>query len=261
MINSVVINGLILLFLLLSVIESQLQPSFTQHKLLHKKISPLLGLLLLLVGMGLVLMFILYGPATVVNLYMKTSFSLLLLGHAIWLGLSFRSGIRFLFWIAAVGIIGARILFPSPLNHNVFIFTSLLWFGPFFARLQLLTQKRFVIISLLWFLYDIVFVWLTPLAEKVTAVTQVTLGFPLSIGIGEQFIGSADLLWANCLISILTTMKSRWVGVTALMISHISLSVYAEFTQNLSFFPLLVLWVPVGIIVLFGERVVKKIRK
>jgi len=159
--------------------------------------------------------------------------------------------------LGACLLVGLRFLYPTILTHNLFIYFALLWFGPFFTRIRVLTIKRFLIISLIWFIYDIIYVWLTPLADNIVQATE-TIGFPLAISIGDYFIGSADLLWANCFISIIASVRSKWIGVVTLLASNIGLSLVAQVMPKMTIFPLLVLWVPIGLVLLIRTRVARR---
>lgn len=248
MLDSVWLNLIILAFLLVSILASQFHPQTEKIKSVKLKISFPFLLLLLLFGVGLVIYFILFGPKSFVRLYIFVSFCLLILGHGIWLGLNQAKIKRIIYITGAFVIIGLRLLLPSDFTHNLFVFVALPWLGPFFTQLKFLTQKRFIIISCIWFVYDIVYVWLTPLAKNIVATTQI-LGFPLSIGVGDTFIGTADLLWANCLLAVLPNLKSKWLAGILLLGSNVLLSLVAQYF-DISLFPLLVLWAPLSLLVL-----------
>lgn len=131
--------------------------------------------------------------------------------------------------------------------------SSILWLGPFFSQINLLTRQRFLIISLLWFAYDILFVWLTPLFAVINQSTAAA-GLPLAIILGDSFIGVTDFLWAGLLISLLTKIKWQLITIFALIGSNLILGWYTYATGNLNSFPLLVLWVPIGIGVLLTTK-------
>ena len=247
--SSVFFHVVIFCFLIISIWESRRWLTIASKPQQIRIPNALVLITVTSIGILATLGFITLGPRLFVLWYMKAAFSLLLLGHALWLGMKEKLQIK-LFWLGvAVFLIGVRLWYPSVLTHNLFIFFSLLWFGPFFTQMKLLTKKRFLIISLIWFAYDIVYVWLTPLADTIITATQ-AIGFPLSVAVGDQFIGSADLLWANCFLSLIGSTKKQWIGVALLMASNVGLSLYAALTPNLIIFPLLVLWVPIGILIL-----------
>jgi len=247
--SSILFHVVIFCFLIISIWESRRRVTFNTTPQQIRIPNVLVLIIVISLGVLATLGFTILGPRLFVLWYMKAAFSALLVGHALWLGINQKLHIK-LFWIGiAILMVGARLLYPTILTHNLFIFFSLLWFGPFFTQMKLLTKKRFVIISLIWFAYDIIYVWLTPLADVVIGTTE-AIGFPLSVAIGDQFMGSADLLWANCFLSLVTSVRKQWIGIAALMLSNIGLSIFAAHTPDLTIFPLLVLWVPIGIMVL-----------
>jgi hypothetical protein len=248
-----ILNLFLLLFLVFSLIESRIQFIVSSKNTLRERLSPKILAPFLLIGTLLILLFITLGPKTAVSWYIRISFSVLVFGHALWLSLSSKTVRKFLLLALAVSIISYRLLLPSEISHNLFLFTALLWIGPFFTQLELLTQRRFFIISVIWFLYDISYVWLTPLAKTVVSTTE-SVGFPLAFVWGENFIGTADFLWAGCLVSVLKNQRVKWFAVMVLIGSHVLLQVVANTLVKITLFPLLVVWVPLGFLLFYIDR-------
>lgn len=251
-----VLNILLLLFLAGTIFETRIQTKTLANNKLQQKLSGKHLALFLLIGIICILAFISLGPKNVISWYIRISFSALVIGHGLWLSLNTTRLRKALIILSSVLIICYRLVFPSEISHNLFLFTALLWLGPFFTQVGLLTRKRFFLISIVWFIYDIVYVWLTPLAETIVTTTE-SVGFPLAFVWGEQFIGTADFLWAGCLLSILRKHYFRLAALGILIASHVVLEIVANSLVEISLFPLLVLWVPFGMVLLFFERRIK----
>ncbi len=96
------------------------------------------------------------------------------------------------------------------------------------------------------FLYDILFVWLTPAAKDLNIATH-SIGFPFALFVNGLSIGTGDLIWGNLVIAALEKKRSQAGLITLFIISNIALGILAYFITGITIFPLLVLWVPVGI--------------
>lgn len=248
MLNFLVLNFLLLSFLALTVIENSHNPDLGKVKKTSARLSPRFLLLFIVFFFALVLLLFLTVKENFLNVYLKISFTLLILGHARWISLEKSKRSLILSFLFGVILILFRFLSPSVLSHNLFIILSIIWLGPFFTKISLLTKRRFVIFSLAWFFYDIIFVWLSPLSEVVNITTE-AVGFPLGILVGDTLLGAGDLLWSNLFISLLSS-KFQPLGIGTLIVSNILLGVYS-FTSGYFFtFPLLVLWIPLGLILL-----------
>lgn len=181
---------------------------------------------------------------------LKLLFSYVVVIHA-WLLSRGRSAHRkTLIFLVAVAIIIYRFTIPNELSHNLFIFAAVLWIGPLLVNSKIVTQKRFLIISGAWFLYDISYVWLTPLSNIVNTATQ-SSGFPLGIVKGNSMLGAADLFWAGLFISL---AKRPIIAIALLVLSDLALGIYLLRNQTETFVPLLVFWVPISLIYLYNTR-------
>lgn len=242
----IVLNAYLLLFLFLTLLVNSLKPNLSQVKKVSIKIPPRLLFLLIILGFILVLALVLKGPKDYLAVYIQLSFSMLIVSHGLWLSLNRNLTSKVLAFLIALLLLTYRFIYPSYLSHNIFIIVSLLWLGPFFTQIELLTKKRFIIISLLWFSYDIIFVWLTPLFQQVASSTT-EIGFPLALEIGETSLGTGDLVWANLFLSLIKSKKHLFWAIFILLSSNILLDIYASYIKDISSFPLLVLWVPLGL--------------
>lgn len=244
-----VVNLFLTIFL---VIVAYLKPLPKIHAAtrLDKKLSPRFLSVFILCGLILILTLLLYGASDFVSLYIRGSFSLLVIGGTLYFSLSQSSIKRWLSLSVGALILALRFLFPTSLTHNLFLITALFWLGQLFTSINLLTRKRLVVISLLWFVYDVLFVWLTPLSKDVQTTTE-AVGFPLAILWGDSFLGSADLLWASLFLSQLSSVKQKVVGASVLIVSNLLLGLYTYVTGHFNLFPLLVLWVPLGLFFLY----------
>lgn len=260
MLDFLIIDLLLLIFLILTIFENQNKPNIKKAPLTTRKLSPKFLLIFVLILFLIVLFFVLFGPGVFVYWYIRISFIFLMIGHIGWLMVGKAKVQQALILSSGLVITLLRFLYPSNITHNLFIITSFLWIGPFLTQFKLLNLKRFIIISLIWFIYDILFVWVTPLALQV-AVRTTTLGFPLAITIGESFLGSGDLLWANLFLSTLKNSKQQLLAVIILLVSNLGLGIYDNLSQNKSIYPLLVLWVPLGLILLKTTTIDERIKK
>ena len=103
-------------------------------------------------------------------------------------------------------IVLLRITFPSDPMNNLLILAAVVWLGPFLVKSRLVTLKRFVVLSLIWFLYDIIFVWLTGLSVLVQTKTQASQ-LPLTLTVNNNLMGTGDLLWSGLMISLIKDKK------------------------------------------------------
>lgn len=181
--------------------------------------------------------------------YINIAFSLTLIGHAYWLSLGKSKKERFPHIVVALSLITLKIFWSSHLINNLFLIVSISWLGQFLVKTKLLNPHRLTFISIIWLFYDIIFVWLTPLSQAVNTNTQ-ALNVPLGIMVGTNLIGTGDLLWASMLLA-LTSGKLKSLIVIILLLSNIALDLYAVYSQNITAFPLLVLWVPLGLLTLY----------
>ncbi len=244
----------LLLFLFLLIASFQ-KPKILRFKYESLTWSPLLKYQLIsFAGVLLINVFVIVVHSkTLVEIYIKTSFSLLVLGAGFWI--SFGKSALFKIGILLVCgvVILLRFLIPSQITHNLFLVVSLFWLGSFLKSLGILTKKRFIVISLIWLLYDIIYVWLTPTAHQVFIASS-SIGFPFAFIVGSSSLGSADLLWATCLISVLRhkNIIARTIGL--LIVTNILLTLLAQNIKFASIFPLLVVWVPLGLILLWFDH-------
>lgn len=195
-----ILNILLLLFLSLTIWETKKKIVLPKEAKILDRIPPFYLLIGIFMMFTLVVLFLLFGKESFIYWYIRGVFVFLIFGHAFFLSLGQKKSYQILFFLAALIVVLVRFWYPSAITHNLFILTSFLWIGPLFTKVNLLNQKRFVIISFAWFLYDILFVWLTSSANTLAAKGN-SIGFPLAIILNGSFIGSGDLLWANLFVS------------------------------------------------------------
>ncbi|MBI4009010.1 hypothetical protein HY357_02150, partial [Candidatus Roizmanbacteria bacterium] len=153
----------------------------------------------------------------------------------------------------ALLFITSLIYYQTSFLHNIFLIFGILWLGPFFVQTRLMTVKRFLIISIFWFIYDIFFVWFTSSSRQILYTTK-AIDFPLSVNFAKSSIGIADLFWAGFLLSLLKKRKIKLISIILLICSNLLLGIYAIYITHISVFPLLVIWVPIGIFFVFYEN-------
>ncbi|OGK12102.1 hypothetical protein A3C98_04025 [Candidatus Roizmanbacteria bacterium RIFCSPHIGHO2_02_FULL_37_15] len=251
--DALILNLFIFLFFVFTVLENYYKPKLSKIEKIGRQISPVVLFLLIVIGTTFVIYFLIYGPRQFVSLYLKFLLSALVLSHALWISLKKNFLTKLIFLVASLIFIATRFIYPSTFNHNLLILAAVIWLAPFFTYLNLMTKKRFLIISGLWFLYDIIFVWLTPLAQGVISTTKI-IDFSLALTSGKSSIGIADLFWAGFLLSLLKKTRSKFIAIFILIGSNFMLEFYARNISRISLFPLLVLWVPLGILIIFYEK-------
>lgn len=243
MFDFILLNILVGIFLLLGWLESNLSPQFKLAQKVVIKFNPRKLLFLVIIGSGLTILLITKALPLIVYNYLFYSQFLLLIIHVIWVNISPSLQGKI------IGLIGLiififRLIYPSDLSHNLFIGFSLVWIGSFSTQIGLVNIKRFLILSLLWFIYDVVYVWLSPLSSEVTSATE-KAGFALAFWVGNFSIGTGDLIWSNFLINLLKP-KMKLIGILTLIISNLIFGFFLLKYENFSF-PLLVLWVPTSL--------------
>lgn len=203
------------------------------------------------VFLGLILVvFLTHGLDSSLNIRLKFVFSFLVAGHVIWGGLMVGEQRRVRLFVWGWGIILFRLFYPTVVGHNLLVIFSIVWLGAFLRSLKILTKRRFILLSVIWLMYDVVYVWLSPLAQEANRQLW-EVGFPLGIIYGENLIGTGDLLWANLLLSVISKREVRLMSGVVLVISDLCLGQ----AGGVFLFPLLVLWVPLGLAILFFDAV------
>ncbi|OGK21307.1 hypothetical protein A3C23_02250 [Candidatus Roizmanbacteria bacterium RIFCSPHIGHO2_02_FULL_37_13b] len=247
--NFLLLNIAIILFLLLVILENNLKYNHKRLSSIGVKLSPKFLLLFVLGGFFLILLLFIKGPQTFIYYYARITFIFLVLGHSLWLSLNKKKLEKGLLILSGLIIILYRFTSPSLVSHNFFLLYAILWLAPFFFQVKILNLKRFLVISMLWFIYDFSYIWLSDLSYKVHQTTN-SIKFPLAIVIGETSIGIADLFWAAMLITLLKYRRQKIIAIATLISSNLLLGWYSYSFANISGFPLLVLWVPLGLIVI-----------
>lgn len=250
MLEVVLLTICVIVFLIATLKESSIQPQLTKGITNTTEKLPIKPLLALSFGTFiLTILLIVNNSAKVLSLYFNTALSLLIVAHAKWITLNSKLYHKRLIFLAALTLITLHILFPNPASTNLFVIATIVWVGPFLTKLGLLTRRRFIILSLLWLLYDSALIWLTPIGEQAVKVTE-TLNLPLFLTIGTASIGIGDLLWANLLISLIRFRPAQSLAIFAIGLSCFILLSYAFVTHTPFTFPLLTVWIPLGVIIL-----------
>lgn len=242
-INNLIVDIWLIIFLLLSVWELNLAKSLPKLKELPTYLPKHLDKYI--VASFVFLLVILFSNQTsIFNKLFIYALSTSVLGHTIWI--SAKYGYK----SAALGLllIALRILWPNELTHNLFVISAIAWLGPIITKYKLMNARRFLIISLIWFIYDIFYVWISSLATQANELAN-SAGFPMGIISGNALIGNADLFWVGLLLSVIPMRKFQIISILSLLISDFALSIYLSNSPETVIFPLLVLWVPVGILI------------
>jgi hypothetical protein len=237
MLENIILTLFLILYLAFAVYLTRLKPPKTLSSSLTSTISPPTFLMLILGVFFPTLMLLMYAPASFTPWYLFGALSLSALG--------FSRTYRFPVVITA-SLILARLISSHDMIHNLFIIVAVSWLAPLLVHLGYLNRYRFMIISTIWFLYDIAFVWLTPTARKVLQSLS-AINFPLGLTYKGHMLGSGDLLWASLFLTLLPK-KKRLLGATVLVLSYSTLVTMNDYVLTFSLFPLLVLWVPLGLV-------------
>jgi hypothetical protein len=197
------------------------------------------------------------GDRNFISIYIYTALGSLVILHAAWISRYSKLSKKIILITISIIIIIARIYQPNQITHDIFIFFSVVWLGPFVATIKSFTAKYFSVISIIWFLYDIIYIWLTGLSQQVENISN-QAGFPFAFTVNKTSIGLADLFYASVLISIIKTKKYKILAGALLITTNVLLTIIVYKIHYLSVFPLLVLWVPCGLFVLLVERKIRK---
>lgn len=250
MIDAFVLNIIIVAYFLLVYWEDNVKPQLNEITKKKIEISPSYLGILLTIGFISLIAFMIFGSKTAVRSYVLFSFSLLTVGHALWLSFNQKLIRKLIAILFSIAFILVELIYPSELIHNIFLTFSTAWLAALFTVTNILTIKRFVSISIVWILYDIYYVWLSGLSKDIHDTTT-TIGFPLAIGFRHSSIGIADLLFGSMLILLIADKKWRLLSIVALIISNVLLDIYAYTIGNIEVFPLLVLWGPIGLVIIY----------
>lgn len=260
MVNSLLTNVLLAFIFLVSIFENKfrLKQSFLNVSYSKKIHIPVQVAFVIFIPLFLSALFYLMNApihVTVATIYFVLSANLLML--AMWISYGLKRIFKFLLFLLIGAVILLRWYSSNDFSHNLFVALIILWLGPFLSSLpHFLTKKVFAVISIVWLLYDIVYVWITGAAHRVSISTILDEPekFRLALVVIDESVGLADLFWAVLLISILKETRHKILAITLLVGSNLALIMYANATLSFSAFPLLVLWVPLGLFVLLLEK-------
>ncbi len=245
--NSFIVHAYLAVFLAFSIFMSYQKVSI-RHLISSKSQKSLPKYLIFIVPLFFVtFIFILFSSPIFLKYFYFLAFSYLLIMFAFWMTIQQSTVAKVSIFTAIVSLILLRFMSPLAIIHNIFIIASLAWLGIFLREIGLLTLKRFVIFSSIWFLYDITFVWLTTSAELINSRSREAF-FPLGISYQGSLIGTGDLLFAAMFISLLPNLKHKIVASLFLLISSGLLTIIALHNGIWSTFPLLTIWVPVSLL-------------
>lgn len=248
MLSFILLNLSVTIIFVVAIFEGFLLPTIQKVQSIRKN-PPRAHLFSLLICGILLLIFVIIREHNFTRAYLLFSFGLLVLGHAIWLSLTRNNRMLFLNLLLGLLVFFYRIIYPSSTSHNILLFIALVWLGSFFTATRLLTLKRFIVISTIWFVYDFSYVWLIHLSHTIQKSTN-SVGFPLALTVNKSSIGTADILWGILFLAILRTTKQKILGIFLLLVSNLLLGLYAYRIHALGDFPLLVLWVPLALLFL-----------
>lgn len=243
MINNLVLDIWLLAFLLFTLYELKTSDKLPKLNDISKMLPKNCGKIMAF-NYVLLLTLLFFKDSSILNKLFIFTLSTSIFGHSLWLS----SKYGYLSGIAGSFVIALRILMPNSFTHNIFVISAIVWIGPILYKYEIITIKRFLTISIAWFIYDIVYVWATSVAIVTNQASQ-TAGFPMGIVSGGNMLGNADLFWANLLLIVIPDKKHQLISVALLIVADILLGIYMNTNNGTIIFPLLVLWVPIGLLV------------
>ncbi len=248
-----VLNIVVFLFALLTIAWQRGDLKLKKTEKVSKRINPIFLLIFVIVWLFILLYILISSSNEFRSSFLTVNLSILLVANSLWIS----AGKNIYTKIFAVSLTVCLLLLKFTIKNqfidNLFIFMSALWVGPFLIKINLITKKRFIVISLIWLIYDIYFVWLSPTFKNLNFQTQ-AVNFTLGVVIGKYLIGVGDLLYMNILLSALNDNKSRVLASFVLILTNIGFLIFALKTEMILTFPLLVLWAPLGILLIFFFR-------
>jgi hypothetical protein len=250
MIDLLILEGILLIFFVWSALLSNTTNtgnfSWKDLRRRGRTISPAYPIAILALIVLAFAIIILKYPGDFLLIYLKGVLSIIILAHAWWFSLHKKKAVWIAAFAVALFIILWRWLDPSAVSHDLFLAAALVWIGPFFVQQKILTAQRLIVLGALLFFYDIIYVWLTPTAQYLSAVGG-GIGFPFALFVGGISIGTGDILWGNFVLAVVKRKKYQFGLIAAFIIADILLGMFAYGTNYTSFFPLLILWAPIGI--------------
>ena len=247
------LNIVVFLFALLTIVWQQSDLKLDKTQKVSKRLNPIF-LLLFLISWLLILVYLLINADDEFRrIFLTYNLSILLIANTLWITAKRDLDIKILALFLTACFLLLKITVKNQFVDNIFIIMSTVWVGPFLVKINLLNKKRFIIVSLLWLLYDIYFIWLSPTFKNLLSQTH-AVNLTLGIVIGKYLIGAGDLLYLNMLMSVMKDNKARILSSLVLIIISTTLFFIAINTRTVLAFPLLVLWVPVGTLLLFVFR-------
>jgi hypothetical protein len=241
--NMILLNIWVTIFLLTSFFSSLYTIKKFSITGNTKAISPIISLIILFLTLGIILSLFYIFP-TFIQYYIYLVFGVLSIGSALW----YTQHMSFIYKIALiicfVIVYVLRFVIPSSITHNVLIIFSLVWLGSFLIQLNFLNKKSFFIVTLIWIIYDILFVWLTSVSSQVNLVSK-QIQFPMGLEVEGNLVGTGDLLFATILVHILQTKEKKIVAISMLIGSLLLVDLFHLLIYPLYTLPLLIIWGPI----------------
>ena len=253
---------MLLFFIILCTTEDKLKSnskvSITNIRMYINSLTLKKLLLAFIIVGSIVFYLIISGIKSFLSIYEYTALSILILLHGYWLFVRLKSKYNIIPIIVSLLIIILNMYYQqNQVFQDIFIIATVTWLGPFITSFKVFTSKVFIVFSCVWFFYDIFYIWISTGYQIVSSTTDFT-GLPLSMGISNASIGLADLFYVSLLISILIKIKYKIIAVCLILISYFSLIYYVYNINFIKVFPLLVLWVPCGLIALLVQYIEEK---
>ena len=252
MVNFLILNLLVIGFLVFVILSTVYKPDLASIPLISSKTSPSKLKLAIASIIGSILVFFAFylDSSVFLSYYIRVMFSILALLGGCWVAYRHKSdSLKTLIFSCFFIIAISRFVYPNTLTHNLFLYAATFWVASFFVATRVIYKKRFILLSLLWVVYDVIFVWLTNASEHALVKTD-AVGFPLGLVYKTSFIGSGDLIWASFLLAVLGSVSKRIFVSIILIIVNILVGYISFYILDVKSIPLLVFWVPVGLLLL-----------
>jgi hypothetical protein len=246
------LNIFLALFLIISSIDGFFLPHLDRKELNSIKLNNYQGIALL-VCFIVVAAFMVKFMSFISRSNLVVLFSFLVIVHSIWLMTKKKIIIKSAVAASTFLLIACNFLFQSFFLHNLLIIFAISWLGYFLKELKLLNLKQLIAVSIIGMVYDFIYVHVTQTATSLNNAVEV-VHFPLGIFVKFSVIGTADLLFSAVILSFLPTVRSKIVVSCLFVLSNILLTYFVVTTTSIKFFPLLLIWGPVGIVSLLISR-------
>ena len=248
MADFILLNSIFLIFLLITIIESNFKTSFQKLSLLTKiYIATYLVIAIFLTTSTI------FSNTLLISKYLYFSFLVLSFGHLVFLLTNQNYLSKTAIFVTILVIIFYHFTYPSPLSQNLFITTAIIWLGPFLTKAKILTKKRLIILSFIWLIWTIVFLLKYPATYNLFIKNENTR-LAYSLRVGDTYLGMIDLIWPNLFISLIRQRILKLISVGLFILTNFIIGITAYQFNLFSVFPIVLIWILVGLPLLYFDK-------